>query len=90
MSVNKVTVKQNEYGNELAKPFYSIKQLADLFQVNRSTISRLLKDGALPYFLVRESKRIARQDVASFIDNQIAKNGSQKSSNKENSTCLQS
>ncbi|GAU08426.1 helix-turn-helix domain-containing protein [Desulfoplanes formicivorans] len=84
MSVKKEIFETNPYEIELDRPFYSMKQLADLFSVHRSTISRLLSDGTLPYFLVRGTKRVARRDIALFIDRQIAKTGSQKSSTKEN------
>jgi excisionase family DNA binding protein len=83
MSFKKVELGTNQYEVNLEQPFYSMKQLADIFAVNRSTISRLLRDGELPYFLVRGTKRIARRDIARFIDRQIAKNGSQESSTKE-------
>ena len=84
MNVKKVTLEKKQYEIDLNRSFYSMKQLAELFSVNRSTISRLLKSGELPYFLVRGTKRIPRRDIALFIDRQIVKNMPQKSSYKEN------
>lgn len=55
----------------LDKEFYSMSQLAVLFQVHRSTISRLISDGELAYIQIKNSKRIPRWEVQRFIDNQI-------------------
>lgn len=85
MDVEKEILEQNGYAKDLSRPFYSINQLADFFQVNRSTISRLLKDGELAYYLIRGAKRIAREDVVRFLDKQIANEVSQKSSSREDS-----
>lgn len=52
---------------------YTIPETAEVLRVHRSTISRLLSDGELPFVMVRGSKRILESDLRAFIENQIAR-----------------
>lgn len=64
--------KYNDYSSEVfSQEFYTMSQLAKLFQVHRSTISRLLNDGEFAYIQVKNSKRVPVWSVQAFIDKQI-------------------
>ena len=49
----------------------TIKEVADILRVHRTTVARLLLDGALPCVMVRSRKLVRLQDVHRFIDSQI-------------------
>jgi len=51
----------------VATEFYTVNQLADLFQLTPMTIYRMIKQGKLAYHSIGRVKRIHRRDVAEFL-----------------------
>jgi excisionase family DNA binding protein len=51
----------------VATEFYTVNQLADLFQLTPITIYRMIKQGKLAYHSIGRVKRIHRRDVAEFL-----------------------
>ena len=53
----------------------TLQEVAAILRVNRSSVSRLLKDGGLAYIPVGGRKLICENDLARFIDNhRVSKN----------------
>lgn len=48
----------------------TIDEAADDLRVHRSTVSRLMREGELPYHNVRGRKLIKREDLEAFFENQ--------------------
>lgn len=48
----------------------TVEEAADDLRVHRSTISRLMSEGKLPYHLVGSRKLIKRVDLEKFFENQ--------------------
>jgi len=47
----------------------TLQEVAGILRVNRSSVSRLLKGGALAYVPVGGRKLVCESDLARFIDN---------------------
>lgn len=47
----------------------TLQEVADILRINRSSVSRLLKGGALPYIPIGGRKLVERCDLQSFIEN---------------------
>jgi excisionase family DNA binding protein len=54
--------------NSVATEFYTVKQLADLFQLTPTTIYRMIKHGELACHSIGGVKRIHRRDLAEFLN----------------------
>ena len=53
----------------------TLNEVASILRVNRSSVSRLLKSGALPYIPVGGRKLVGENDLALFLDNcRVTKN----------------
>ena len=54
---------------------FTLQEIASFLRVNRSSVSRLLKNGDLPYIPVGGRKLVCESDLARFIDNhRVSKN----------------
>jgi excisionase family DNA binding protein len=49
-------------------PFYTKKELAELFNISISTIDRLCAAGKLPFHRVGSRKRFTYEDVNAYLD----------------------
>lgn len=47
----------------------TLKEVADILRINRSSVSRLLKSGEIPYIHIGGRKLIEHTDLLLFIDN---------------------
>jgi excisionase family DNA binding protein len=56
--------------------FYTIENLAELFQVSTRTIMREKMSGKLPCLLIRGRVRFRESDVMSYLDSQKEDHGS--------------
>ncbi len=62
----RVTKSATKYDPEIL----TIQEVADLFRVHRSTISRYAKSGELKSHLLGSRRLFKREDVYTFFDNQ--------------------
>ena len=67
---------------EKSPDLLTLQEVADTLRVNRSSVSRLLKGGDLPYSPVGGRKLVERCDLHAFLDNRkvntdenVARNG---------------
>lgn len=60
----KILTKKEKYDKMI------IDEVAEELRVHRSTVSRLLADGELPYHNVRGRKLIKREDLDEYFENQ--------------------
>ena len=49
--------------------FFTIKEVAGVLRVHRSTVSRLINSGALGHIAVGSRKLIPKADLLSFLEN---------------------
>jgi excisionase family DNA binding protein len=56
--------------------FYTIENLAELFQVSTRTIMREKMSGKLPCLLIRGRVRFRESDVMTYLDSQREEHGS--------------
>ncbi len=47
----------------------TLQEVADILRINRSSVSRLLKNGELSYIPVGGRKLVENADLQSFLDN---------------------
>lgn len=50
--------------------FYTVQQLAELLQVTKMTIYRLIQRGELPYYAIGRLMRFRQSDVEEFLKRQ--------------------
>jgi excisionase family DNA binding protein len=50
---------------------YTIQECAYILRVNRSTVSRLLKENRIIHLKIGSRKMIRKSDLEAFLDNQI-------------------
>lgn len=55
--------------NITSKKLLTLQEVADILRVNRSSISRLLKCGDLPYIAIGGRKLVEHSDLLLFIEN---------------------
>ncbi|MDL2279796.1 helix-turn-helix domain-containing protein [Desulfovibrio sp. OttesenSCG-928-G11] len=51
----------------------TLQEVADILRINRSSVSRLLKGGDLPYIRVGGRKLVERNDLHLFLENRKVK-----------------
>jgi excisionase family DNA binding protein len=49
------------------KEFYTVRELAELLDVNQQTIYRLVRRGELPCHAIGRAKRFRKTDVEAFL-----------------------
>ena len=49
----------------------TVKEVADLLRIHRSTVTRLAKSGELKSYLIGNRRLFKDQDVLSFFENQV-------------------
>jgi excisionase family DNA binding protein len=54
------------------KPIMTVKEVAEYLRVTTTTIYRYLEDGKLPHFKMGRYLRIRREDVETFVEQQLA------------------
>ena len=54
--------------DQKAKPYYTIRDLAELLQVSGMTIRRRMDAGDLPYYKIGDAVRFRPEDVEAFLD----------------------
>ncbi len=52
------------------KPALTVKQVAELLNINERTVYRMVQQGELPGFRVANSWRFLEEDIRSWIDGQ--------------------
>jgi excisionase family DNA binding protein len=52
----------------IPREFYTVRQLAELLQLNEMTIYRMVGRGELPCYLIGRTKRFRRSDVDEFLE----------------------
>lgn len=52
---------------ETTKEFYTVRELAELLDINMQTVYRLVRRGELPCHSIGRAKRFSRADVEAFL-----------------------
>jgi excisionase family DNA binding protein len=52
------------------RPFYTTRSLAQRLSVNEKTVRRLLADGEMPSYTIRDARRIDPADVDAYLASQ--------------------
>jgi excisionase family DNA binding protein len=48
-------------------PFYTVASLAQLLSVTPKTVKNMIRDGEIASYKIRDSRRIAKADVDSYL-----------------------
>lgn len=61
----------------------TIAEVAEILRVHRTSVSRLLRTGEMPYIAIGDRKLLRPADVVAFIDNRIRNGGTRDSCRPE-------